>query len=92
MRKSKMKLCGTKRGQGLNCRWLKMVIITTYIMRVKPQAINQTKLFVKSGDNFTTLWETVVVSNANVHEHTKMFGKSIIIPILSWVRHNNGNG
>ena len=43
---------------------------------VKPQALNLTMLFVKSGDNLTTLWETVVVSNKNVQEPTKMFGES----------------
>ena len=35
-----------------------------------------TKLFVKSGENITTLWETFVVSNKNVQEITKTFGKS----------------
>ena len=45
-------------------------------MGVKPQALNLTKLFVKSGDNLTTLWETVVVSNENVQEPTNMFGES----------------
>ena len=34
-------------------------------MGVKPQALNLTILFVKSGENLTTLWETVVVSNEN---------------------------
>ena len=45
-------------------------------MGVKPQALNLTKLFLKSGDNLTTLWETVVVSNENVQEPTKMLGES----------------
>ena len=45
-------------------------------MGVKPQALNLTKLFVKSGDNLRTLWETVVVSNENVQEPTNMFGES----------------
>ncbi len=45
-------------------------------MVVKPQALNLTKLFVKSCDHLTTLWETVVVSNENVQKPTKMFGES----------------
>ena len=45
-------------------------------MGVKPQALNLTRLFVKNGDNLTTLWETVVVSNETVQEPTKMFGES----------------
>ena len=51
-------------------------------MGVKPQALNLTKLFVKSGDNLTTLWETVVVSNENVQEPTKMFGREQYFVIL----------
>ena len=45
-------------------------------MGVKPQAPNLTKLFVKSDDNLTALWETVVVSDENVQEPSKMFGES----------------
>ena len=44
-------------------------------MGVKLQALNLTKLFVKSVNNLTTLWETVV-SNENVQKPTKMFGES----------------
>ena len=65
-----MKLCGTKRGQCLNCGWLKIVIITIWLSN------HLTKLFVKSGENITTLWETFVASNKNVQEITKTFGKS----------------
>ena len=35
-------------------------------MDVKPEARYLTKLFVESGDNLTTLWETFVMSNENV--------------------------
>ena len=68
-----MKLCGTKRGQGLHSGWLKNC--HNHDMGVKPQVLNLTKLFVKNGDNLTTLWETVVVSR-NVQEPTNMFGES----------------
>ena len=44
-------------------------------MGVKPHARNLTNMFGKSGDNLTTLWETVVVSNENVQEPTKVFGE-----------------
>ena len=49
-------------------------------MCVKPQALNLTNLFVKSGDN---LWETVIVSNENVQESTKMFGESNNVSLWS---------
>ena len=68
------KLCGTKRGQVFKL-WLDENG-HHHDMGVKPQALNLTKLFVKSGDNLTTLWETVVVSNENVQEPTKMLGES----------------
>ena len=69
------KLCGTKRGQVLSCGWMKIVTITIWESNHKPSSLNLTKLFVKSGDNLTTLWETVVMSNENVQEPTKMFGE-----------------
>ena len=37
------------------------------------------KLCLDIGDNLTTLLETVVVSNENVQEPTKMFGESNIV-------------
>ena len=70
-----MKLCGTKRGKGLNCGWH----CHNHDMGVKPQSLILTKLFVKSSDNLTTICETVVVSNENVQEPTKMFGESNIL-------------
>ena len=45
-------------------------------MGVKPHALYMNKLFVECGDNLTTLWDTVVMSNEYVQEPTKMFGES----------------
>ena len=45
---------------------------------VKQQVRNLTKLFVKSGDNLTKLWETVnILSNEKVQELTTNFGENI---------------
>ena len=52
-------------------------------MGVKPgssnrKPFNMNKLFVKIGNDLTTLWETVIVSNDNVKEPTKMLARAII--------------
>ena len=77
-----MKLCGTKSGQDLNSGRLKIVIIKMCVSNHKPyhdQAVR---------GNLTTLWETVIVSNENVQEPTKM-AREIF---SACGRHNNGNG
>ena len=84
-----MKLCATKRGQGLNCGWLKIVIITIWVSNHKPftwTSCSWSVVTTSQHFGIQSLWVMSMFKNPR-----RCLARAVLIPRSACGRHNYGN-